>query len=283
MEDEKTTELKNKISELKQRLNQLYAQYFSDTREGKVFDTEFSLYVKASEYARREKSEQLMLQYGIIKTGVIALIVSSALIIFFFGQHIFFSTFFLLGLGFFAWGLMYLMLAAEIRITRAHRFCSALGKYFQQYRWSTESSQGLHLPDIPLWDDYITEGDTPLQSKHYEEKALYIPFRIAISFIDLLALVLLLQPLISGDATMSRLDLMLCLILWLVTVPMHMILVQSLVREAEIIRQPDGIELTEGSQPAKKHRGPRSWIQIFRLFFLLDIIVPKTFNTNRKS
>ena len=102
MEDEKTTELKNKISELKQRLNQLYAQYFSDTREGKVFDTEFSLYVKASEYARREKSEQLMLQYGIIKTGVIVLIVSSALIIFFFGQHIFFSTFFLLGLGFFA-------------------------------------------------------------------------------------------------------------------------------------------------------------------------------------
>ena len=60
MEDEKTAELKNKIAELKQRLNQLYAQYFSDAREGKVFETEFSLYLKASEVARREKNNAVI-------------------------------------------------------------------------------------------------------------------------------------------------------------------------------------------------------------------------------
>jgi hypothetical protein len=36
MEDEKTVELKNKISELKQRLNQIYAQYFTDTSKSRV-------------------------------------------------------------------------------------------------------------------------------------------------------------------------------------------------------------------------------------------------------
>ena len=275
MEDEKTTELKNKISELKQRLNQLYAQYYSDTREGKVFETEFALYVNASEQARREKREHVALQYGIVKAGVVMLAASAALIIFFFGQHIFFSTFFLLGLSFFAWGLMYLVHASEIRIARSRQFCSDLGKYFRQYRWSTESSQALRLHDIPLWDTVADEGNPSRQDGRYGEQALFVPFRIAISFIDLLALALLIQSLISGGAAFGRIGLILCIFLWFLAVPTHMILIDLLARETEIIRQFHGQEPREATQPLKRGRSPRSLIQIFRLFFLLDIIFPR--------
>jgi hypothetical protein len=276
MEDEKSGELKNKISELKHRLNQMYAQYFSDTREGRVFETEFSLYIKASEHARHEKSEQLRLQHGIMKTGVTLLIASAALIIFLFRDHVLFSSFFLLGLGFFAWGFMHLMLAAEIRIAKAERFCSSLGKYFQQYRWSTESAQGLRLPDIPLWDDYADPIDsTFLQSKQYEGKSLYLPFRIVISLIDLLMLVLLIQSLVPGESTMNRLTATIGIILWIVSVYMHVFLINALINHAEIIRNPKGPDITEREQTGKPYGTSLSWKQIPRIFFLLDVIFPK--------
>ncbi len=275
MEDEKTAELKNKIAELKQRLNQLYAQYFSDAREGKVFETEFSLYLKASEVARREKNEHLGLQFGIVKTGFITLIASTILIIFFFGQHIFFSTFFLLGLSFLACGLMYLMLASEIKIARARRFCIGLGEYFQQYRWSTESSQSVRLPDIPLWDDFAIKGEPSGEDRNYEAQALYLPFRIAVAFIDLLALALLIQSALPGDAMTSRIGLLLCLILWFVAVPAHMMLVDSLVRDTERIRHFSDTEAGEDRQSLRIRRRRWSLVQMFRIFFLLDVIFPK--------
>jgi hypothetical protein len=284
MEDEKTIELKNKISELKHRLNQMYAQYFSDTREGRTFETEFSLYVKASEYARRERSEHLHLQFDILKTGIIMLVASSALIVFLFRQYILFSTFFLLGLGFFACGFMYLILSAEIRIARADGFCSALGKYFQQYRWSTESKQNLHLPEIPLWEEYATRGDrTSFRSSRCENQALYTPFRIAISFIDLLALVFIIQSLISGDAAISRLGLAICLCIWLLIVLVHMLLVHALVNHAEIIRKAEDKDISEDAHTEKRRRAPFSWLHIPRLFFLLDIIVPKAVSTGKNN
>jgi hypothetical protein len=282
MENEKTDELKNKISELKHRLNQMYAQYFSDTREGRVFETEFSLYVKASEHARREKSEQLRLQHGIMKTGVAILIASAALIIFLFREHVFFCTFFLLGLGFFAWGFMYLMHAAEIRIAKAERFCSTLGEYFQQYRWSTESAQGLHLPDIPLWDNYADpKNSTAPRSKQYEGKALYIPFRIAISFIDLLVPVFLIQSFVPGEPMMNRLASIFGVIIWLMSVYIHMFLINALINHAEIIRNPESPDTTEREQTGKPYQTSLVWGQIPRVFFLLDIIFPKADGTGK--
>jgi hypothetical protein len=284
MEEEKTTELKNKITELKQRLNQMYAQYFSDTREGKAFETEFSLYVEACEHARREKSEHLRQQYQIMKTGMIMLISSAAFILFLFKQHILLSTVFLLGLGFFACGFMYLVLSAEIRIARTERFCTALARYFQQYRWSSETKQNLHLPEIPLWEEYTTERDAvSLRSRHCENQALYTLFRIAISFIDMLALVVLIQAAISGDPSVNKVGLIVCFIVWFATVLLQMSLVYSLLNHAEAVRAQEDKDSTEGIRTEKMFLTLRSWTHLLRLFFLLDSISPKAPRTGKRN
>src|SRR4030042_6564148 len=132
-ENEQTVELKNKISELKQRLNQIYAQYFTDTSRSRVFETEFSLFLKACENARNEISENLKLQHDITKLGLSILIAASALTIYLFKLYVLFGMLTLLGFGFFACGFMYLLLAAEIRITRAAKLCAEMETYFQRH------------------------------------------------------------------------------------------------------------------------------------------------------
>jgi hypothetical protein len=272
VEDDKSAESKNKIAELKHRLNQMYAQYFSDTREGKMFESEFSLYATASEHALREKYEQLRLQHRILKTGMLMLFASAALVIFLFRESILFSTFFLLGLGFLACGFIYLMLSADIRIARAERFSSDLAHYFQQHRWNTETKQNLHLPAMPLWERYVSETDrTAYQDVRCENHALHVPFRIAISLIDLFALAVLVQSLISGGNTTGRAVAAGCFILWIAAVAAHMMLVYALVRHTERVREPLRRDNAKGPQRER----PRSWIQILRIFFLLDIIFPK--------
>lgn len=177
VEDEKTIELKNKISELKQRLNQIYAQYFTDTSKSRVFETEFSLYLKPCEHARNEISENLKLQYDVTKIGLSVLIAASALTIYLFKLHVLFGMLILLGFGFFACGFMYLLLAAEIRIMRAAKFCAELETYFQRHRWSTELKENLNLPDIPLWGEYVSKWDKDIFSEgHFEKKLFTDPF-----------------------------------------------------------------------------------------------------------
>lgn len=276
MEDDKSGESKTKISELKHRLNQMYAQYFSDTREGRVFEAEFSLYAKASEHARREQSRQIELQHGMMKSVIMVLIASSAFIIFLFRQYALFSTFFLLGLGFLACGFMYLLLSAEIRIARAERFSLDLAHYFQQHRWDTDSKQNLHLPEMPLWEEYAARADRgSSRSRRCEHHALYTPFRIAISFIDLLALAFLVQSVISGETSIISVGLIGSLFLWVAAVPAHMLLVQSLVTHAERVREQQDTDSTEGATAEKTRWKAKSWTHILRLFFLMDIIFPK--------
>lgn len=272
MEDDTSDESKNKIAELKHRLNQMYAQYFSDTKEGRVFESEFSLYAQASEHALREKSEQRRLQYGILRAGIFMLVASSAFIVFFFRESILFSTVFLLGLGFFACGFIYLMLSSEISIMRAERFSSDLVRYFQQHRWNTESKQNLHLPEMPLWEGY--QSKTDMDSSPYRQcirQALYIPLRIAISFIDLLALAFLFQFLLSGQTMVSKAVVVGCFVLWLAAVVIHMMLVRVLLVHAESVFEPRGKDREKGTNREK----PASWTHIIRLFFLLDIIFPR--------
>lgn len=276
MEDDKSGESKDKLSELKHRLNQMYAQYFSDTKEGRVFESEFSLYAKASEHARREQSQHIGLQHGILKSGITMLIVSSAFIIYLFRQYPLFSTFFLLGLGFLACGCMYLLLSAEIRIARAERFCSDLAHYFQSHRWNTDSKQELHLPEMPLWEEYAISADrVSSRSRRCEKQALYTPFRIAISFVDLLALAFLAQSMISGETTIRSLGLIGSFILWFAAVPAHMLLVRSLLTHAERVHDQQDTDSTEDDKTEKTYLDPGSRTQIPRLFFLLDLIFPK--------
>lgn len=273
MEDEKTDELKNKISELKHRLNQLYAQYFSDTREGRVFESEFSLYMKAAESARREKTQLIKLQFATVQIGMIVLIAFAALTMVLFRQQIFFSAFFLLGLGFFACGFLYLLVLADIKIARADRFCSDLGSYFRQHRWGTEIKKNLRLPDIPLWEEYGSQSpQTDPRSRRCERHALYTPLRIAISFIDLLVLAMLIQTWLSGNPVISRTIMICYLILWFGTTALHMLLVDALTARAETTHDQ---EMTRRTYLDKITNIPSELMKIPRLFLLLDILFPK--------
>jgi hypothetical protein len=282
MEDEKTIELKNKISELKQRLNQIYAQYFIDTNKSRVFETEFSLYLKACENARNEISENLKLQYDVIKIGLSILIAASALTIYLFKLYILFGMLILLGCGFFACGFMYLLLSAEIKIMRATRFCAELETYFQRYRWSTELKKKLNLPDIPLWGEYVSKWDKDIFTEgHFEKKALYAPFRILITLIDLLALVYVIQSFIYKEPNITSSVLIFCLILWIVTVIAQILLVHSIINKVNIRLQ--WVEKDRPEELTKKEINwkPRTWINILSIFLVLDIVFPKTLKTSR--
>ncbi|MEW6417993.1 MAG: hypothetical protein AB1480_07715 [Nitrospirota bacterium] len=282
VEDEKTIELKNKISELKQRLNQIYAQYFTDTSKSRVFETEFSLFLKACEHARNEISENLKLQYDVTKIGLSILIAASALTIYLFKLHVLFGMLILLGFGFFACGFMYLLLAAEIRIMRAAKFCAEMETYFQRHRWTTELKENLNLPDIPLWGEYVSKWDKDIFSEgHFEKKALYGPFRIIITLIEISALVYVIQSFIFQEPKLTSSVLIVCLILWVVAVIAQILLVHSIINKVDIKLQ--WVEKDRPEELIKKEINwkPHTWINILRLFLVLDIIFPEALKKGR--
>jgi len=273
-ENEQTVELKNKIAELKQRLNQIYAQYFTDTSKSRVFETEFSLYLKACEHARNQINESLRHQYDITKKGLIVLIGASALTFYLFKIYILFGMLVFLGFGFCACGFMYLLLAGEIKIARASEFCAELETYFQRFRWSTELKESLNLPDIPLWGDYYRKWNKDVFDEgHFGEKTLYAPFRIIITFADLLALAYASQLFLFREHNINPGIFAACLVLWVIAIISQIFLVDSILNKVDIRlrsigeKRPD--EVKQGI-----NRDPRTWINIVRLFLLLDLIFP---------
>ncbi len=276
-EDEKTLELKNKISELKQRLTQIYAQYFTDTSKSRVFETEFSLYLKACENARNEISESRKQQYDVTKIGLSILVALSALTIFLFKLQVLLGMLILLGFGFSACGFMYLLLVAEIRIKRATQFCTELETYFQRHRWSTELKENLNLPDMPLWGEYVGKWDKDVFAEgHFEKKALYGPFRIIITLIEISALVYVIQSFIAQEPKLTSSVLIVCLTVWVVAVIAQILLVHSIIDKVDIELQ--SLEKDRPEELIKKEITwkPHTWINILRLFLFLDIAVPKT-------
>ncbi len=281
-EDEKTVELKNKISELKQRLNQIYAQYFTDTSKSRVFETEFSLYMKACENARNEMSESLKLQYDVMKIGLSVLIAASALTIYLFKSSILFGMLILLGFGFFACSFMYLLLAAEIRIMRAYGFCAELETYFQTKRWSTELKEKLDLPDIPLWVEYAGKWDKDVFSEgRFEKKALYAPFRIVITLMDLLAFLYVFQAFIFRESNMTPFVFIICLILWVVAVVLQILIVHSVINRVDTKLQWVKKDKPEELTTKEINWDPHTWINILKLFLVLDVIFPRTLKTSK--
>lgn len=277
MLEEENIALKNKIAELKQRLNQIYTESFMNVNKSRVFENEFSLYLKACEHARNERSESIKQQNDVIKIGLTILIAASALTVYVFNMYIFFGMLILLGLGFLACGFMYLLLNAEIRIIRAGNYCTELETYFKNYRWSTGQNERLNLPIIPLWDEYRFTWDKDLfDERHYGKTALYAPFRIAITLIDSLAIVYVIYSLIARHSEISWIVLIVSCIVWVVAVTLQMFLVHSIINKV-------GIRLAgrEKDRPEefKKGKGislkPMTWVNILRLFFILDIIYPK--------
>lgn len=275
-ENEQTVELKNKIAELKQRLNQIYAQYFTDTGKSRVFETEFSLYLKACEHARNEISENLKLQYDVTKIGLFILMGACALTFYLFKVYILFGILVFLGFGFCACGFMYLLLAGEIKIARASEFCVELETYFQRFRWSTELKESLNLPDIPLWGDYSRKWNKDVFDEgHFGEKALYAPFRIIITLADLLALVYAFQLFLFKEYNINFSIFIACFILWVIAVIMQFFLVDSILNKVDIRLRWIGEKRPEEVKKQGINWAPHTWINIIRLFLLLDLIFPK--------
>ena len=283
-ENEQTVGLKNKIAELKQRLNQIYAQYFTDTSKSRVFETEFSLYLKACEHARDEISECLKFQYDVTKIGLFILIGASALTFYLFKVYIFFGMLIILGFGFCACGLMYLLLAGEIKIAKASEFCIELETYFQRYRWSTELKEILNLPDIPLWGEYARKWNKDLFDEgHFEKKALYAPFRIIMTLVDFLALVYVIQLFIFQEYNINFSIFIACLILWVVAVILQSLLVNSILNKVDRRLQQIREKRPQEVKKQDINWDPRTWINILRLFLLLDLIFPKLLKTSSGS
>ena len=275
-ENEQTVELKNKVAELKQRLNQIYAQYFTDTSKSRVFETEFSLYLKACEHARNEISESLKFQYDVTKIGLFILIGASALTFYLLKVYILFGTLVFLGFGFCACGFMYLLLAGEIKIARASEFCAELETYFQRFRWSTDLKESLNLPDIPLWGDYARKWNKDVFDEgHFAKKALYAPFRIIITLVDLLAMVYAFQLFIFQEYNINSAIFIACLILWVIAVILQILLVNSILNKVDIRLRWIGEKRPEEVKKQEINWDPHTWINIIRLFLLLDLIFPK--------
>jgi hypothetical protein len=274
-ENEQTVELRNKIARLKQRLNQLYAQYFTDTSESKVFETEFSLYLKACEHARNEINESRKRQYDITIIGLLVLIGASALTFYLFKVYILFGMLVFLGFGFCACSFMYLLSVGEVRIAKASEFCAELENYFQRFRWSTELKESLNLPDITLWGDFARKWNKDLFDEgHFGEKALYAPFRITITLVDFLALAYAVQLFLFKEHNVTFGIFIACLVIWVIVVILQIFLVDSILNKVDIRLRSIGEKRSEEVKKQGITRDPHTWINIIRLFLLLDLIFP---------
>jgi len=274
-ENEQTLELKTKIAELKQRLNQIYAQYFTDTSKSRVFETEFSLYLKACEHAISQINKSLGRQYDITKIGLLVFIGGSALTFYLFKMYILFGMLVFLGFGFCACGFMYLLLAGEIEKARASEFCAELEAYFQRFRWSTELKESLNLPDIPLWGDYSKKWNKDVfEEGHFGEKTLYAPFRIIITLTDLLALAYASQLFLSKEHNITLGIFAACLILWVIAVILQFFLVDSILNKVDVRLRSAGEKRPDEVRRRGITWAPHTWINIIRLFLLLDLIFP---------
>jgi len=276
MEEEGTVGYKGKITEVKQRLNQIYSQSFLDPKKSSVFESEFSLYLKACESARNERTEGIRQQNSVVKTGMTILIAASAFTVYLFSVHLIFGLLIFLGFGFLACGFMYLLLNDEIRIARAGGYCTEIEAYFKQHRWTTEQDQKLHLPTIPMWEEFRNSWSGDLfDDGHYQKRVLYAPFRIAITFINLLAIGYAVQLVTAQQHQLNITMLIIFITTWIVAVVLQMLIVHLVINKVD--QKLCGTDKESPSRTGKRdiNWSPETWINILRLFFLLDILLPK--------
>jgi hypothetical protein len=267
--------LKNKIAELKERLNKIYSQSAIDANKSKAFESEFSLYLKACELARDERLNGMRLQHDVTKFGLAVLTAALAFSVYVFNMNILLYALILLGFGGISCGFLYVLLAGEIRIKRAGEYCIELEAYFKRYRWSTELNEALNLAKMPLWEEYRSKWDKDIFVKGpYRRTAVYAPFRIAITLTDALALVYLIHSFISHGAERSWIVLIISCMVWIAAVTIQMLFVNT------VINKVDRRLAAEEERPEKYRKDeirwdPGTWINILKLFFNLDILFPK--------
>lgn len=274
LEDENIA-LRNKIAELKERLTQIYSQAAIDANKSKAFENEFSLYLKACEHANKEGTNGSRLQHDATKFGLTILVVISAFTVYLLNMHIIFGMFVLLGFGFISCGLMYLILAGEIRITRAGEYCAELEAYFKHYRWSSELTASANLPGIPLWEEYRNKWGKDLFTHGlYEKTAVYAPLRIAMTLTDLLAIVYLAYFFVAYRSEITGIVMISSCLAWVMVVTVQVLLVDAIINKVgmRLEKEKEGLQ---GYQKKTIGRQPSTWVNILKLFLNLDIIFPK--------
>jgi hypothetical protein len=274
MLEEENLTLKNKIVELRERLAQIYSQTAVDANRSKSFESEFSLYLKACEHPRKETIDGIKLQNDATKFGLTMLAVVLALAAYAFNVQILIGILMLLGFGFIACGLMYLLLEGEIRKQRAGDYCAQLETYFMQHRWTSEQNETVNLPGIPLWEEYKGRwGKDLFDGGHYGKTAVFAPLRIALTLTDLLALASLIYFFITHRSEISWVAATAGCLAWAAAVTLQMLLVLSIITTVGR-RLEKGYESPGGEQRKAPLRQPGTWGDILKLFLALDIIFP---------
>jgi hypothetical protein len=275
LEDEnENIALRNKIAGLKERLNQINSQATIDANKSKAFENEFSLYLKACEHANKEGTDGFRLQHEATKFGFAILVVILVFTVDLFNLHIIFGVFVLLGFGFIPCGLMYLILAGEIRITRAGEYCAELETYFKQYRWSSEHNASTSLPGMPLWGEYRKKWENDFFTRGlYEKTAIYAPLRIAMTLTDLVALAYLAYFFVVYRSEIPWKVMIISYLAWVVVVTVQVLLVDAMINKVDM-RPEKEKEGLQGYQKKTIGRQPDTWINILKLFLNIDIIFP---------
>ena len=275
MPEDENIALKNKIGEMKERLQQIYSQTALDANKSKAFENEFSLYLKGCEHARDERREGIRLQYDVTKFGLAVLTVLLAFTGYAFSLHILPGMLLLLGFGVVSCGCMYLLLAGELRIMRAGDFCSELEAFFRQHRWATELNEALNLTKFPLWEEYRNSWDKDLFAEGpFRKTAVFAPFRLAITLADLLAAAYLLFFFISHKAELSWTMMIASCIAWGTVVLIQMLLVHAIINTADT-GPGTGRERHDRYHRTEITWDPFTWIILLRLFLILDILFPR--------
>jgi len=271
MTEDENIALRNKISELKERLHQIYSQAAIDANKSKAFESEFSLYVKASNHANQERTDGFRLQHDATKYGLAILVVTLAFTVYLFNMHMIFGMFVLLGFGFISCGLMYVVLAGEIRIIRAGEYSAELEAYLKQYRWASEHNASANLPGMPLWEEYRRKwGKDLFADGPYEKTALYAPLRIAMTVTDLLSFMYLLYFYAAYRPEIGWMAVIIGTLVWVTAVTVQVFFVDAIINK---------VDMRPGKEEGRYQkrtigRQPGSWPNILRLFLNIDMIFP---------
>jgi len=275
LDDENTIALKNKVAELKGRLSGIYAQSFADANKSKAFEAEFSLFLKSCEHARNERADSMKLQHHTVLAGLTIMVAASVLSIYVFTVHIFFGMLLLLGFGFIGCSFLLILLGGEIRVQRAEDYCADLEAYFKEKRWSMEQHEKLGLPAMPMWEEYRAKWNRDaFVDGPYSGKTLYAPFRIAITFVDLMALAYIVFHLTVSHTPAPWPLVMICVVCWMLVVSAQMLLVRTIIFKVDPRLSKEDDEGVRISSPFALGLNPGSCINVLKLFFLLDIIFP---------
>ncbi len=275
MLEEENLTLKNKIVELKERLNQIYSHAAVDASKSKAFESEFSLYLNACEHPRRERMDGIRLQHDATKFGLVVLAVVLAFAAYVFNVQILPGILVLLGFGFIACGLMYLLLEGEIRSKRAGDYCAQLETYFMQHRWASGHNESVNLPKMPLWEEYRGRWEEDLfDGGRYGKRAVYAPLRVALTLTDLLALFCLLYFFVAHRSEISWVVIIAGCLAWASVVAVQMLLLQAIIVKVGR-RLQKGHESPGEYQRTASARRSGTWLSLLKLFFATDIIFPE--------